>query len=56
VVIGSEGKLITRSAFLEVVKAGGLLHSKKERSTDVFVREHGRWKCGVTQLTTIAEK
>jgi ketosteroid isomerase-like protein len=26
----------------------------RERSTDVFVRQHGHWKCVLTQLTTIA--
>jgi ketosteroid isomerase-like protein len=90
VVIGPDGNLTTRAAFLDVVKSGALLHSKMdydevlarvygdtgvvttrvvtagsyrgqpfsttERSTDIFVREHGLWKCVLTQLTTIAEK
>ena len=28
----------------------------RERSTDVFVRQHGQWKYVLTQLTTMAEK
>jgi ketosteroid isomerase-like protein len=89
-VIGPDGKVITRSAFFDVVKSGALSHSSmeldetrvrfygdtaivtaralttgsyqghpfttRERSTDVFVRQHGQWKYVLTQLTTIAEK
>lgn len=27
-----------------------------ERSTDVYVKQHGQWKCVLTQLTRIAKK
>lgn len=34
----------------------GQAFTTKERSTDVFVRRNGLWKCVLTQLTTIPEK
>jgi ketosteroid isomerase-like protein len=89
-IVGPEGNVITKPAFLDVVKSGALTHSTmeldetrvrvygdtaivtaravttgtyqgrpfttRERSTDVFVRQHGHWKYVLTQLTTIAEK
>jgi ketosteroid isomerase-like protein len=30
--------------------------SESERSTDVFVKQDGQWKCVLTQLTRIATK
>jgi ketosteroid isomerase-like protein len=88
IIIGPEGRIITRAAFLDVVRSGVLTHSTMEsdegrtriygdtaivtarvvtsgayrgqafttteRATDVFVRDHGSWKCVLTQLTTIA--
>jgi ketosteroid isomerase-like protein len=30
--------------------------SESERSTDIFVKQGGRWKCVLTQLTRIAKK
>jgi ketosteroid isomerase-like protein len=90
IIIGPEGRVITRSAFLDVVKSGSLTHSMmeldetrvrvygdmatvtaraittgtyqgrtfatSERSTDVFVRQQGQWKCVLTQLTAITER
>jgi ketosteroid isomerase-like protein len=90
IIIGPEGKVISRTAFLDVVKSGSLTHSTmdfdetrvrlygdtaiitaravttgayqgqsfstRERSTDVFVRQQGQWKCVLTQLTAIAEQ
>jgi ketosteroid isomerase-like protein len=90
VIIGADGKVMPREAFLGVIASGALLHttmtfdeprvraygdtgivttrtttagtyqgepfSAKERSTDVFVRDRGQWKCVLTHLTTIAEK
>lgn len=32
----------------------GQAFTTRERSTDVFVRQHGHWRCVLTQLTTIA--
>jgi ketosteroid isomerase-like protein len=40
-----------------VVTAGayqGQAFTTQERSSDVFVRQQGHWKCVLTQLTTIA--
>jgi ketosteroid isomerase-like protein len=40
-----------------VVTAGtyrGQAFTNRERSSDVFVRQEGHWKCVLTQLTTIA--
>ena len=88
IIIGPEGRVISKSAFFEVTRSGALTHSSmesdetrvrlygdtaivtarvvtagayqgqafttRERSTDVFVRQHGHWKCVLTQLTTIA--
>jgi len=34
----------------------GQAFTTRERSTDVFVRQQGRWRCVLTQLTTIAER
>ena len=34
----------------------GQAFTTRERSTDIFVRQNGQWKCVQTQLTTIAEK
>jgi ketosteroid isomerase-like protein len=90
IVIGPDGGLTTKTAFLAVVKSGALTHSTmvsdetrvrvhgdtaivtarvvatgvyqgqpfttRERSTDVFVREQGPWRCVLTQLTTIPTK
>jgi ketosteroid isomerase-like protein len=90
VIIGADGRVMTRAAFLGVTASGALLHSTmsfdeprirvhgdtaivttrsttagtfqgepfsaKERSTDVFVRDGGQWRCVLTHLTTIAEK
>jgi ketosteroid isomerase-like protein len=90
IVIGPDGKVIPKAAFVAVLKSGALTHSAMEldqirvrvygdsavltgratavgafqgqafttteRSTDVFVREHGQWRCVLTQLTTMAEK
>ena len=90
IIIGPEGRIITKSAFLDVVRSGVLTHSTMasdeartriygdtaiitarvvtagayrgqaftttERATDIFVRDHGLWKCVLTQLTTIAAK
>ena len=90
IVIGPEGKIIPKAAFVAVLKSGALTHSSMdldetrvrvygdtavvtgrattvgayqgqgftttERSTDVFVRTDGQWRCVLTQLTTIAEK
>ena len=88
IIIGPEGRAISKSTFFEVTRSGALTHSSmesdetrvrlygdtaivtarvvtagayqgqafttRERSTDVFVRQHGLWKCVLTQLTTIA--
>jgi ketosteroid isomerase-like protein len=37
-------------------KFKGRPFSELERSTDVFVRQGGQWKCVLTQLTRIAKK
>ncbi len=34
----------------------GQAFTTRERSTDVFVRQNGQWRCVQTQLTTIPEK
>jgi ketosteroid isomerase-like protein len=34
----------------------GRTFTTRERSTDVFAREQGLWKCVLTQLTTIPTK
>ena len=90
IIIGPEGRVINKSAFIDVVKSGALTHSTmefdetrvriygdtamvtaravttgtyqgqafatRERSTDIFVRQQGQWRCVLTQLTTITEK
>lgn len=90
IIIGPEGKVIPKAAFVAVIKSGALTHSAmelddtrvrvygdaavvtgraittgafqgqgfttRERSTDVFVRQQGQWRCVLTQLTAIAEK
>jgi ketosteroid isomerase-like protein len=30
--------------------------STRERATDVFVKQQGKWKCAITHLTSISEK
>jgi ketosteroid isomerase-like protein len=37
-------------------KFKGHAFSESERSTDVFVKQDGQWKCVLTQLTRIAKK
>jgi ketosteroid isomerase-like protein len=44
------GRAIATGAFQ------GQAFTTRERSTDVFVRQQGQWRCVLTQLTTIAEK
>jgi ketosteroid isomerase-like protein len=47
----------TATVTARVVTAGayqGQAFMTRERSSDVFVRQHGHWKCVLTQLTTIA--
>lgn len=90
IIIGPDGGITGKSAFLEVVRSGALTHSTmefddtrvrvygdtaivtaravttgayqghafttRERSTDIFVRKQGVWKCVLTQLTTIPTK
>lgn len=90
IIIGPEGRIITKAAFLDVIRSGALTHSTMEsdeactriygdsaivtarvvtagayrgqafttteRATDIFVRDHGSWKCVLTQLTTISPK
>ena len=90
IVIGPDGSITAKAAFLDVVRSGALTHATmesdetrvraygdtatvtarvvtsgayrgqafttRERSTDVFVRTQGVWKCVLTQLTTIPTK
>jgi ketosteroid isomerase-like protein len=44
------GRALTIGAFQ------GQAFTTRERSTDIFVRLQGKWRCVLTQLTTIAEK
>jgi ketosteroid isomerase-like protein len=37
-------------------KYNGQSFSTRERSTDVFVKQSGQWKCVLTQLTALAQK
>jgi ketosteroid isomerase-like protein len=37
-------------------KFNGQVFSELERSSDVFVKQNGQWKCVLTHLTKIAEK
>ena len=37
-------------------KFNGQPFSELERSSDVFVKQNGQWKCVLTQLTRIVEK
>lgn len=89
-IIGSDGSVLDRAAFLAFIKSGSLTHSSMEledasvrvygdaalvtargssegkfngkafseveRLTDVFVKQGGRWKCVLTQLTRLAKK
>lgn len=82
IIVGPDGQVIERTAFVAVVKSGALTHTSMdfgearvrvygetaivtgravsvgayqgqaftttERSTDVFVRVHGTWKCVLT--------
>ncbi len=88
IVVGSDGRIVDRIRFLEVIRSGLLTHDRmesselrvreygdaavvtaltstsgryrgepfetRERSTDVFVRHAGAWRCALTQLTAIA--
>jgi ketosteroid isomerase-like protein len=85
IIINSDGGIIEKKRFLEVIKSGALTHemmqsddirvrvyggsavvsaltcskgkfmgqefTTHERSTDVFVRRDGQWRCVLTQLT-----
>lgn len=87
VIIGAEGSVTTKAAFLAVAASGDLVHDQMtldadmvriygdtavvsgiarsggtwkgqrfathERSTDVFVKHDGRWRCVFTQLTAL---
>jgi ketosteroid isomerase-like protein len=87
VIVGPDGALIDRSAFMAAIRSGSLTHASMastelrarsygesglvtarvvtvggyrgsafrtvERSTDVFVRHGGDWRCVLTHLTTI---
>jgi ketosteroid isomerase-like protein len=85
IIINSDGGIIEKERFMEVIKSGALTHemmqsddirvrvygdsavvsaltrskgkfmeqefTTHERSTDVFVRHDGQWRCVLTQLT-----
>jgi ketosteroid isomerase-like protein len=89
VIIGSDGSLGDKAAFLELVRSGALTHDvmethdmtvrdygdaavavawgvsggtyqgqafrEVERSTCVFVRQGGRWRCVLTHLSRMAQ-
>ena len=88
IIVGSDGKIIEKDRFLEVIKSGALTHhamrfdepririygdttvitgrvtsagtfmgtefTTLERSTDVFVKIDGQWRCVLTQLSPIS--
>lgn len=90
IIINSDGGIIEKERFLEVIKSGALTHevmqsddirvrvygdsavvsaltrskgkfmeqefTTHERSTDVFVRRDGQWRCVLTQLTRFTKQ
>ena len=90
IIINTDGGIIEKERFLEVIKSGALTHemmqsddirvrvygdsavvsaltrskgkfmeqefTTHERSTDVFVRYDGQWRCVLTQLTAFTKK
>jgi ketosteroid isomerase-like protein len=90
VIIDSDGNVIDRGRFLEVIRSGALTHRSMrsedvrirlygdaavltaltstegaymgqpftniERTTDVFTRPDGRWRCVLTHLTTYGKR
>lgn len=85
IIIGADGRTITRDRFLSVVRSGALIHDvmessemevrvygdaavllangvsggswegtpfrEVERSSNVFVKQHGQWRCVLTHLS-----
>jgi ketosteroid isomerase-like protein len=90
IIINSDGGIIEKERFMEVIKSGALTHemmqsddirvrvygdsavvsaltrskgkfmeqefTTHERSTDVFVRHDGQWRCVLTQLTGFTKR
>jgi ketosteroid isomerase-like protein len=90
IIINSDGGIIDKARFLDVIRSGTLTHemmesvdtrvriygdtavvtaltttkgkfagqefTTKERATDVFVKQEGRWRCTLTHLTSFTKK